>query len=85
MVLSQANVFEIYDGHSGTRTGFSPSKSVPPMPHTICIYTHNQEEWEKAGIPQKSSPVSATGDELIENYFHFILSPRRVYPLTFHP
>lgn len=54
------------------------------MPHTICIYTHYQEDWEKSGIPQKSSPVSATGDELIENYFYLILSPQRVYPLTSH-
>lgn len=42
---------------------------------TPFVYKHYQENWEKPGIPQKSSPVSETGDELIENYFHFILSP----------
>jgi len=51
---------------------------------TLFVYTHYQGKWEKPGIPQKSNPVSETGDEVIENYFCFILSPGRVYPLTSH-
>jgi len=51
---------------------------------TLFLYTHYQGKWEKSGIPHKSSLVSETGDESIENYFHCILSLQRAYPLTSH-